>query len=229
MDWAVSLQLPRHRLGSPLVRAWNPLHAPPQCWYWGDPRFQKGCSSGYLEFWTFTVALSTTEKHIRTFKLESGVAPVAFDVKHIAAERKLLHGIEAFSGLQELKLTLAGYDDEPCPGRYDNLDGLRLLLDYMKQLRRFEIYLPGDYENNPPGPFFEYEQISPEDGRWPDLTTFIVRNFAIGTRETVDLLMTRMPSLRHLRFENIELLDGTWESVIEVMKYGTDLSSFEVD
>lgn len=109
-----------------------------------------------------------------------------------------------------------------------NLHRLHRMLKSMTALRRCELDLPDDYVSDPPV-LFPYKLFFPKDGHWPLFTTSTVRNCAIGTKDIVTLLVTKIPSLRHLSFGNIALLDGQWERIVEYLRVSNPLSSLEID
>lgn len=184
-----------------------------------------------LAFWIITFALSTSEKRIHNFETWSGVSTATFDTQSKATERMLLHGVKAFAWLKKLRLNILSgendtrnpdeYGDARYPDEYRNLSGLPILLDRMRDLEVLELYIPHDYmdASHPQGIYFKYESIFPKDGAWPHLRTFSLREIEIRDRDLVHLVFARMPSLQHLQIEDVELLDGNWESVIEALKF----------
>ena len=199
-------------------------------WSWG-PAGSLGLDlrpPEYLAFWAITIALSKSEKRIRTFELGSGIDPATFDTRSIANEGFILCGVDAFARLKELRLDIAcGHDESRDPDRYDTLSGLRILLSRICNLEKLELCLtqedfdPFDqhYSLGPLGSWLTYEYIFPETGVWPHLRTLAVGDMRIRDKELVHLLFARMPGLQHLKIKNMDLLQGTWESVIEVLKF----------
>ena len=221
----------KHRLiceGSPLARSWHPFHAHPGDWDLGDDESPRQPSLS-KDFWTLAFALSEAGKTtIRNLSIESTLPPAAFVTKTGENQYHVDSGVAAYSRLEDLKLSLAGYLDQPKFTLYDNLHGLHRLLEPMTALKRFELDLPDDGVNWPMA-FFPYRLIFPEYGLWPQLTTFTVRNLAIGTKDLITLLTTKMPSLRHLTFGNMNLLDGLWDGIIEYLRVANRLSSFKIE
>lgn len=233
-----NVEVPAHHNGSPLARSWGFFDATPLDWSWG-PDGSRGLDlrdPGYLAFWTITIALSKNEKRIHNFELDSGIAPATFDTQSIAKGKVFRCGVDAFAALKERRLDIAyGYDDSHDPNRYDTLSGLRILLSRICNLEKLEIcltqeeYDPSDqqYSLGPLGEWLTYSHIFPKHGVWPHLRTFAVRDIRIRDEHLVHLLFARMPSLQHLKIKNMDLLHGTWESVIEALKFRR-LSSFDI-
>ena len=225
-----NVEVPAHYSGSPLARSWGYFDATPLDWSWG-PAGPYGLGlrpPEYIAFWAITVALSASEKRIRTFELGSGIDPATFDTQSIANEGFILYGVDAFERLKELRLDIAcGHDESRDPDRHDIFSGLRILLSRICNLEKLEIFLtqedfdPFDqqYSLGPLGSWLTYEYIFPKTGVWPHLRTLAVGDMRIRDEELIHLLFARMPSLQHLKMKNMDLLQGTWESVIEVLKF----------
>ena len=215
--------------GSPLARTWQPFHAQPEGWIFGDADSPQRPSSAFMDIWAIAFALSEAGvTQIRNLSIESALPPTAFATKLGWNENHLECPLAAYCRLEYLKLTLAGYPDQPMVGKHANLHGLQRMLESMTSLRRFELNLPDTYANSPVE-FFTYTLTFPDDGHWPQITTFKVRNLAIGTKDMITLLFAKMPSLRHLSFGHINLLDGRWQSIVEYLRFTNRLSSFEID
>lgn len=58
------------------------------------------------------------------------------------------------------------------------------------------------------------------------MTTLYLINMETTASDIIDLLTIRMPNLQHVRIDEIKLLEGRWEGVIECMKQSMHLSSF---
>ena len=223
-------EVPAHYHGSPLARSWGFFNATPLDWTWG-PAGSRGLvlrQPGHLAFWTITVALSKSEKGIRSFELGSGIAPATFDIKSIATERLIMRGVDAFARLKELRLDIRyGQDGSRDPDRSATFSGLRFLLSGICNLEKLELCLtreefdPFDqqYSIGPLRDWLTFDYIFPTAGVWPHLRTLAIGDMKIRNEELVHLLFARMPGLQHLKIKNMDLLQGTWESVIEVLKF----------
>lgn len=125
-----------------------------------------------------------------------------------------MRSVDAFERLKELSLHIRhGHDDSRDLDRYATLSGLRYLLSRIYNLENLKLCL------GPLAEWLTYECIFPKTGVWPHLTTLAVENMKIRDEDLVHLLFARMPGLQHLRIKNMNLLQGTWESVIEVLKF----------
>ena len=211
--------------GSPLARSWHRFHARPEGWILledgGARRLDQSRAPGY--FWTLAFALSKAEKFgVRKLLCQTKMAPTLFT--KISSEGYLDYGAAVYCGLEDLNLNFGHYPEEPMI----DLHGLQRMLESMKGLKRFELRLPDDFEGEPPV-FLSYAMVFPEHGHWPQITTFTLRNLAIGTKDLISLITTKMPSLRFLNFGNIGLLDGQWEGIIEYLRVSDRLSSFDLE
>ncbi|KAF6238237.1 hypothetical protein HO173_003517 [Letharia columbiana] len=215
------------RQGSPLARSWLPFHAHPGDFISDSDEPLKESSTSDA-FWTLAHALSGVKNtRIRNLSIKGPLPTAAFLTEPGEQQTHVDHGVGAFCRLEYLRLSLAGYSREPMVKLYETLHGLHRMLESMTALRRFDLALPVDCVDEPVW-FFTYPMIFPENGHWPQLTTFTVGNLAISTKDLVTLLITKMPSLRHLAFGNINLLDGQWEGIVEYLRVANCLSSFHI-
>ena len=102
------------------------------------------------------------------------------------------------------------------------------MLFSLPSLKSLELCLPF-YERFDSHTVFDYRLVFPDKGKWPRLARFAIGYMAISPRDLVCLLAARIPSLRALRLNSIELLDGKREGMIEILKVATWLSSLEID
>ena len=215
------------RLGSPLARSWLPFHAHPGSWAFNASQPLKQ-SRACQAFWTLPFALSKAGKiRVPTLSIESSLPVAAFIVTVGGEKTHMDYGIAAYGRLENLRLTLAEFPNERMIRIFENLPELHRMLESMTVLKRFHLDLPHDYGHEPKV-FFTYAMAFPENGYWPQLTTFAVRNLAIGTKDLITLLNTKMPSLRYLAFSNMHLLDGQWEGIIEYLRVAKRLSTFKI-
>ena len=137
-----NVEVPAHYSGSPLARSWSYFDVTPLDWSWGPagPHGRGLRPPEYIAFWTITVALSASEKRIRTFELGSGIDPATFDTQSIADEGFVSCGVDAFALLKELRLDIAcGHDESHDPDGYDYLSGLQILLSRICYLENLEV------------------------------------------------------------------------------------------
>lgn len=224
-EWSITGKLGCQ--GSPLARSWNRMHAHPGRYIPESDRFLQACNA-HTHFQNLTSALSVAAiTDLRNVWIESTIPPAEiFDTPNGRQSCKH-HSVSAYSGLLNLKLCLVGWCDNPMVKLYDNLPGVSSMLEAMTALKRFELELPEDYVNEPVI-YFPYAKVFPANGRWPHLTTFMVLNLSIGTKDLITLLTKQMPSLRHLTFGNMRLLDGHWEGIVEYLRNSNQLSSFRL-
>ncbi len=171
-----------------------------------------------------TIALPKYVYRLHNFEHEDGVSPAVVNSQSIATEPRLLPGIHAFARLKELNLTITVDDNDAA--HYDSLRGLRHLLHCVRKLEALDLGFGADgrdYGSDWP----TYESVFPRDGTWPHLRRFVVRNLRITGEDLIHLLVTRMFPLQHLKIGDMRLLHGTWERVIERLKFRR-LSSLEI-
>ena len=127
-----------------------------------------------------------------------------------------LPGIDDFGRLKELKLDITPDDNDA--DEYESLRGLRHLLHCVPNLEILDL---GDIG------WFTCKSVFPSDGTWPHLRRFMVQNLHITDEDLIHLLFTRMFCLQYLEIGAMELPHGTWESVIEALRF-RKLSSFRM-
>lgn len=155
------------------------------------------------------------------------MSPVIFDSKADPSGDCLLWVQKAYSGVTSFKIGLSAYGDNPCLSHYHDLTGFPELLKSMPSLKHLHVDLPEDYKSARPE-WMPYSLLFPKDGKWPDLTAFNIKNITITTTELVTLLLLKMPNLRNLTIDCIELLDGGWEGIFEMLRVTNKLSSPEL-
>lgn len=208
--------------GSPFGRAWGLSHPKPDSW---AQKTSHGFTTGCEEFQTITIALSQSQRHIRSFPVSR--LPVSIFGPNVA-KTLVDHSVNAYSSLEVLRLSLCLCEYTECiemTAEYKFLLGLQALLGSSGGLRRLKLALPRDYfhENT----FFNYRQVFPtDDTQWTRLNKLDIDALAISVKDLVHLLTAKMPSLRELTFSNIELVEGRWEGVIELLKTSMHLLSF---
>ena len=225
-DWPYTGKL--NRRGSPLARSWNHLHAHPDRWVPDCDRFLRAYHAN-IHFHSLMTALPVAGiTNLRNLSIESKVTPATLLEGSLETQIYNDDYISTYSGLKTLKLSFAGRSDGSMFMLYDNLYGVPRMLEPMTALQQLELGLPDDY-NNDSVVYFPYPIVFPANGHWPYLTTLMVRNLSIGTRDLITLLSTKLPSLQHLTFGNMRLLDGHWEGIIEYLRMSSNkLSSFRL-
>ena len=102
---------------------------------------------------------------------------------------------------------------------FDDLHALNRMLECMTTLKRIWLVLPDDFVNEPIAAInFSYTTVFPKNGHWPQLIELKVRNRSVGTKNLIKLRIMNIPSLRHLRFGDINLLDRWWEGILEYLQ-----------
>ena len=135
--------------------------------------------------------------------------------------------LSVYTNLHRLELDLDSYD-EPDPRVQGKLKGLQMLLGNAKHLQCLWLSLPRDYANTPRRPRgFRYDNIFPAFFEWPKLVALSVHNISLHMKDFIYLFAYEKTNLKVLEIGNIELLSGTWEAAIEVLKtWPMDLISF---
>lgn len=168
-------------------------------------------------------------KRICNNEHEDGAYPAVCNTQNRATELILLPGINAFIRLKELKLAIScGYSGVD---GYKTLIGLRHLLHYVRDLEmldlKFGTHTFGRVCGIDRDSWFQYGSVFPRDGRWPHLRRLVVQNLEITDEDLVHLLFVKMLSLQDLEFGDMCLLRGTWERIIETLRF-RGLSSFKM-
>ena len=210
--------------GSPLARSWSPLHAHPG----GIVGTGFTAFKPVEDFRNLTFALSKARvTAISDLCIECPLPPPAFRTGLDQTPGFMGAGMSVYARLDNLKLALPGWCADSSVDFYCDLHKVSRMLGSLTTLKRLELELPDDYINDPVF-YFPYSVMFPKDGHWPRLTTFAVRNLAIGTKDLVTLFIKKMPSVRHLAFANIHLSDGIWEGMVEFLRILHRLSSFSI-
>ena len=206
------------REGSPLARSWHPHHARPPAWAF-SPRIPFDSCSNIIDYRYITSALAVAGRTgVRSLSIENPTPPCAFVDNPNQKQTLLNDGIAAYSGVQNLKLILVRPFNPSRIECHHHLRWVQSMLESMKTLKRLVLVLPTIYD-----------KVFAANGYWPQLTVLNVHNIAIGTKDLMTLLSTRMPRLRHLGFGTVRLLDGSWSAIIEYLKISHRLSSFHID
>lgn len=211
--------------GSPLVRSWNPLHLRPFFWNCDEMRNERSLFCHH--FYTLTAAITETHRNIKSLEIpfgEMGGLPPQVLVKPTITDDLFYRTLHAYSGLEVLNISICasendGSDDiealATLPRMLQQMTGLKkLTLDLSK-----EMYKP----SGPTREFYTYQQVFPTIAMWPRITELSIKGLAIGRLDLYCLVGVRA-KVTDLTLHCIELLDGTWEGVIEALSHNRRLT-----
>ena len=204
--------------GSPLCRSWNPFHLRP--WGWQRlPDIDDGRRRIVYLFHTLTWALHVTDKRVTSIQVsnrnkEGGLpqeALIRSDLSNVGLWR--YRTANSYLRCLELHITTE-YADHG-----DVLMFLPKLLMQARGLRQLSLlFTRGAYP---------YDQVFPAIGIWRELTELSLSGLAIRGWDLVLLVLSQARHLRRLYLSDIDLLQGTWEGVVEGMHHrppSTDLT-----
>lgn len=208
-------------LGSPLCRSWNPFHLRPQGWKM-VPDVDGGQSDMCAQFLISTQAIAATNKKITSLQTATdgvgGGIPQQALMKSNIFDYELQYILSAYSGLSCLDITVTT-DDRDQQGA---LTVLPRLLEQTCGLRRLSLHLDktvhGSLISRGVSGYYRYDEIFPALGIWRKLAELSISGLAIGGWDLMKLILARA-RLRQLKLSSIDLLDGTWEGVIEGMAH----------
>lgn len=221
--WRVSKKVCNpYYYGSPFGRAWGLSHPAPYRWE-NDASPEEGFATGHDEFQIITTALSQSQRHICSFNI-SRLPVTTFDPSVTAVLGNL--SINAYSSLENLTLHLNdSVKLREVAVKHKPLSGLQALLRSMVGLRRLQLSLPRHPAHW--GGLLTYRQVFPTDStQWMRLSKLCIDCLAISAKDLAHLLTGKMPNLRELTLSGVELLEGRWEGVIELLKTSMHLLSF---
>ena len=228
--------------GSLLKRSWKPFLALPLNWYHSHSNPIHGPAG---RFWTITTALSMAAKQPRVFECKSRMSPFALAIKAESSgpdNGMVACGCRVFACLQRFSLRIMNFptrfEDIHALESQEKLTSLQEILRHMLQLRTLELNLLWtEVFRSLPGPnrpriwtSFRYDLVFPKSTIWESLTTVSIGCFTIHLHELVELLFIKVPNLRRVHLDEIRLLEGTWQAVVELFKYGLrSLDDFQID
>ena len=226
---STNAKFPYHELGSPAKCSWDPFVCSPLGCYWGPSQNRNYRRQRMHHYWMISKPLFNAQKLVSKFTSLGGLPPFAFDAETVDHTQSVFstRSLEAYAKLEQLSLCLAYFCDDPRSNLDAPLDGLFLLLNSVPKLKELRLSLPSDYEKDS-FVSFQYDSIFQVTAYWPDLTTFSVEHLVIHVNQLVELLTLSMPQLRELRLEIVELVDGNWNSIMELLKYQARMSSFKM-
>lgn len=225
----IAATLSEHGFGSPLARTWDPLHPYPQRWYYGPSN--DGFSNGVCHHQIITTALVRAKKQIYDFTVGGNSLLPAMPSEIVGGSYDPSHsitGLDAltFTQLVRVSLKIEHWDDRTHGNNREKSWDLPKLLGSMKSLRRLDLILPRDANDNPLT--YRFNQVFPQHTKWDSLATMVLHGVSSGITELLNLILFRMPALTCLELGELELRDGTWEAVIESLQQSRQLSSFNV-
>ena len=228
--------------GSLLKRSWKPFLALPLDWYnsYSDPSYGPAG-----RFWAIITALSMASKQPRVFKCKTRTSPSALvtTTENNGPDNGMVAcGHKAFAYLERFSLCIenfpARFEDLHELESHEKLAGLQEMLRHMLRLRTLELNLPwADRNRSLPRPnkpkiwtSFRYHLVFPTSKIWESLTTISIGSFTMHLHELIGLLFINVPNLRRVHLDDIRLLEGTWQAVTELFKYGLhSLEEFQID
>ena len=207
--------------GSPFGRVWGLSHPQPCSWTQSNSQ-TADLPTGCQEFQIITRALSHSQRRIRFFQISQlSVSTFDSDITGTLVN----HSINTYSGLEDLDLCF--YDYDGLTDRFVGLSGLQALLGSMCGLRRLYLALPCDEWGEKA--LFKCSQVFPFNStQWMGLNKLCIRVLLTSARDLINLLNSKMPNLRELTFEEVELLEGRWEGIVEFLKTSMKLLSFPI-
>lgn len=210
--------------GSPLARSWNPWHLRPK----------RSEDAGFEYLSLMIRALSKTKKHIKHFECQSrypriyeGLSPWHFAMYNMTQRFPRQMAI-ALCKLESLNLQIT-------PSRFDPVDQentkalgfLPQLLEQMTGLKKLHLVLltaerikkERRLSLTPLGETcYTYSQVFPPLGKWQHLEHLHLSGLALHGLDMYFLLFHQMPRLLRLWLNRIDLLEGSWDGVVEALR-----------
>lgn len=210
---------PTYYYPSPFGRTWDVFHAQPLGWA-NEDHVSDACD----QIWTITTALSSAQRRIRRFDPRP-VPANTFNTDKITSTM-VDCSVNAYSGLRDLDLMLVPDEHQvEDHSKLVKLPGLQRLLQSMNGLRNLKLTIDHWSSNK----WSAFDQVFPGDGQWLGLTSLNLTGMFTPAKDLVRLLTARMPKLRDLYLLEIELVDGSWEGVVECMKTSMSLESLGLE
>ena len=210
--------------GSPLSRIWNPYHLSPVGWQMlpdldiGRPRIS-------AQYYMRTQAIRATNRKITSLQTLDHDECLPHQALTVSTLTKidLGHIMTAYSSLRCLDISIA-VDSS------DHQDPLTVLPDLLRQmygLERLSLQFSRDDFEHLLVPKYRYDEVFPAFGSWPELKELSLVGIEIGSWDLLILLL-RQARLRRLELGQIDLLDGTWEGVIEGLRRGPGVTELRM-
>ena len=205
-----SSSLCRLDCGSPLARTWSPFCLRPTTmndYEDGDMHISR-----YLRI--LTAALASSSRRLSSIELGNseyveGLPPSALTVPIMSAmgKEKVL---TAYSRFEELYLTMFSRVDD----RNDNLVGLQSLLENAPNLESLTLFLDKESIEQTP---HRFDQVFPRGRFSPNLKYLTLHGLAVKALDLI-ILIWQWPHLKYLEIEWMDLLEGSWEGIIEALR-----------
>lgn len=205
--------------GSPLCRSWNPFHLRPSGW---DRAYDVNDRHSLISsrFEMLTQGLSATNKKLISLQTEAdgigGGLPQQALTRSNLTDYQFWHFMNAYSGLRCLDIQVTTDN----PDQREDLTVLPMLLQQTFGLRKLSLNLVkdfyGPYLSEGSSKYYHYDEIFPAVGVWPELAELSITGLAIGGWDLMKLILGRA-RIGKLGLHGIDLLDGTWEGVIQGM------------
>lgn len=237
-ELSFSPSLPKVDYGSPLARQWNIFQAIPMSWHRQPNNTAQGCRRDMPDLYGVASALAVAGKRPRKFECGPTMPPTVFLLpENPEVASAWLSCLGCYTNIHRLELDLDSNNSELVHDKdyireQGNLKGLQCLLGNAKHLQHLSLSLPRDYSNIPlRARLFRYDHVFPTRIHWPKLVFFSLQNLSLHMEDFVGLFdVESMISLKTLKLGNIELLSGTWEAAIEILKFWPlDLDALCID
>lgn len=208
--------------GSPLVRSWNPLHLRPFLWTCDEMKSERPLVRDH--FYIVTAAISKTHRNLKSLEIPYGevgsLPPQTFN-RPAMTDDHFAQTLNAYSGLEVLNISIDANEDEDSDD-VEALAALPRMLEQMRGLKTLELNLSKDVDRHPSRAntteHYTYQQVFPTLALWPRLTKLSLMGIAIGGHDLLCLVGARA-KVTDLTLYCIELLDGTWEGLIEGLSH----------
>lgn len=221
--WSHSRQT--HYYNSPFGRTWHILRAQPKCWSYDGTH-----ADAFDNFWVLTTALAFAQTPLRSFKITK-LPPIVFDTVEHVTESMVGCSVDAYSGLEYLSLTLRHHVSRgQFRSELDKLSGLQTLFRSMTGLKILNLDIPRPYRSvqDFTGEVALERVLPTSEVHWTELTALRLCNVSAPAKYLVQLLTVRMSKLQVLYFREIQLVEGSWEGVIESMKNSMHLRQVSI-
>ena len=201
--------------GSPVTRSWNPLHARPT----------SDDTDEYLiaHFLKLTSALSRSGVCLRKLDLcaqdFNGLPLRILQAAKLHCNTLLQDSFNAYSDVEDLSLKVQTRREDD----YVSSTALGVLPDLLGQmhwLKNLDLYLYTFIPTATSGhdSCFTYDQVFPKYVTWGHLVRLEIAALSIKGMDLFHLLLVQTPNIRELTLIGINLLQGAWEGVIEVLR-----------